>query len=56
MTRRPLRTIPLLLRNALGWFMPVLPTLGELVEAAARRRDVRRRRTAVVVHVQLALS
>ncbi len=48
------RTVALLLRDARGRFMRVLPTLDELLAAKVRRRATRRPRPAIV-HIQLAL-
>jgi hypothetical protein len=55
MTRssRTRRTFTLLLRDARGRFMRVLPTLAEL--AAAKRPRAPRRRRVTVTDVQLAL-
>jgi hypothetical protein len=52
-TRPGRRTLTLLLRNARGRFMRVLPTIEEVL-AAKRPRAPRRPRPAIV-HVQLAL-
>jgi len=54
-TRRGRRTVALLLRDARGRFMRVLPTLAELAAVAAGKRVPRRRRV-VAPAVQLALS
>ena len=53
---RARRTITLLLRDALGRFMRVLPTLDELAAAAAAKRARGPRRSRVSAPaVQLAL-
>ena len=56
MTRRThpgRRTLTLLLRNARGHFIRVLPTIEETL--AAKRPRAPRRPRPVIVHIQLAL-